>query len=317
MNEDGFAGFGQSFAKIGIQGIMIGDVLDDIRSAIYANAVNPVEGETVFNEEFEKLKLAMENNPDTIFKSLERLAENIKTKVPVRTKIEDSKYIALLGEIYVRRDLYTHKFLNKKLAEKGFVLKIAHISEWIYYVDYLIKHGYLEPESSIKKKLEREVRSQYMHYIEKKIKKILVKSGYYKYSPIKIKPLLEHSKHIIPLEFKGEPGLTLGTALYESFDKYCGIINIGPFGCMPTRFTEAVAIPEMQVRSKIEARRINEPGYTLNHVFNGDTKIPFLTLEVDGNPFPQLIESKLETFALQAARSFDLMKKNKEIELIK
>jgi len=314
MNEDGFAGFGQSFAKYGIQAIMIGDVLDDLRSAIYANSVNPEKGEQVFIEEFAKLKDSMEKDPDDIFKSLLLFAENIKKKVPVRTKIEDAKYIALLGEIYVRRDLYTHKFLNRKLAEKGFVLKIAHISEWIYYVDYLIKHGYLEPETSIKKKVEREVRSQFMHYTEKKIKRILAKSGYYKYSPIKIKPLLDHSKHIIPLEFKGEPGLTLGTALYESFDKYCGIINIGPFGCMPTRFTESVTIPEMQVRSKIEARRINEPGYTLNHVFNGDTKIPFLTLEVDGNPFPQLIESKLETFALQAARSFELMKKNKELE---
>ncbi len=313
MNEDGFAGFGNNFAKRGIQAIILGDVLEDVRAAILSNSIDPIAGEKFFDEGFEKLKFVMASNPDDIYSALELFSENIKSNVPVKINIDDSRYIALLGEIYVRRDLYAHKFLNRKFAEKGFVLKIAHISEWIYYVDYLIKYAYLEPESSVKKKLEREVRSYFMRRTEKKIKRIIEKTGYYKYSPIHIKPLLDHSKHIIPLEFKGEPGLTLGTALYEAFDKYCGIINIGPFGCMPTRFTEAVSIPEMKVGNKIEAMRIKQPSYQLNHVFQNDTKIPFLTLEVDGNPFPQLIEAKLEAFALQAARSAELMRKNKEL----
>ena len=125
-----------------------------------------------------------------------------------------------------------------------------------------------------------------------------------------IKLLLNHSKHIIPLEFKGEPGLTLGTALYEGLDEYCGIINVGPFGCMPTRFTEAVAVPEMKVKNKIEAKRHFTPKYNLNHVFNGNTSIPFLTIEVYGNVFPQVIEARLETFALQADRISKMMKEN-------
>lgn len=227
--------------------------------------------------------------------------------MPVETPIEKARYVALLGEIYVRRDLFSHKYLNEIFAKKGFVLKIGYISEWIYYVDYLLKIGLLEPENSLRKKLEREIRHFFMRSAEKKIKKALAKSGYYKYSLTEIKPLLEHSKHIIPLDFKGEPGLTLGISMYETLEKYCGIINLGPFGCMPTRFTEAVTIPEMTVERKIAIRQEVEPGFKLSSLFNGKMSIPFLTIEVDGNVFPQVIEARLEAFTLQAERTAQIM----------
>lgn len=311
MNEDGFAGFGSKFAMRAIQAIMIGDVLDDVRSAIMAYAHNPDDGIELFNEEFKKIVSSFEKEPDNIYIKLEKFAEAIAKKVPSRIPIEKARYIALLGEIYVRRDLFSHKYLNKIFAQKGFVLKIAYISEWIYYVDYLLKIGLLEPEKSFRKKLEREIRHYFMRTAEKKIKKTLAKSGYYKYSLTEIKPLLEHSKHIIPLDFKGEPGLTLGISMYETLEKYCGIINLGPFGCMPTRFTEAVSIPEMNIEKKIEVRKQNEPDYELSSIFTGNMSIPFLTIEVDGNVFPQVIEARLEAFTLQAERTAELMEKAK------
>ncbi len=307
MNEDGFAGFGSKFAMRAIQAIIIGDVLDDIRSAIMAYAENPNEGLEIFNVEFKKIVTSFEEEPDNIYAKMEKFSEVIYKKVPSRIPIEKARYIALLGEIYVRRDLFSHKYLNKIFAQKGFVLKIAYISEWIYYVDYLLKIGLLEPEKSFRKKFEREIRHYFMRASEKKIKKTLSKSGYYKYSLTEIKPLLEHSKHIIPLDFKGEPGLTLGISMYETLEKYCGIINLGPFGCMPTRFTEAVAIPEMKVEKKIEVCKQNEPSYELSSIFNGNMSIPFLTIEVDGNVFPQVIEARLEAFTLQAERTAELM----------
>jgi hypothetical protein len=36
-------------------------------------------------------------------------------------------------------------------------------------------------------------------------------------------------------------------------------------------------------------------------------ELPFLAVESDGNPFPQIINAKLEVFMLQAARVHDLM----------
>ncbi len=307
MNEDGFAGFGSDFSKIAIQAIIVSDVLDDVRSAIMANAVDPDKGLEIFYEEYEKVKANFVKDKGSLYSSLETLSKNIKAKVAARIPIHHSKYVALVGEIYVRRDGFSHKWLNKHFAKKGFVVKDAYISEWVFYVDYLLKINLLEPDKSIKKKFERFVREYFMRGAEKKVKKILEKSGYYQYMKTEIAPLLDHSKHILPLEYKGEPGLTLGVALHETLDKYCGVINIGPFGCMPTRFSEAITAPEMTVAKKLEIMQTHNPSYRMSEIFNGNMNIPFLTIETDGNVYPQVIEARIETFTLQAERAAGLM----------
>lgn len=309
MNEDGFAGLGSDFALRGMQAIITSDVLDDIRSAIMAYAVNPEEGIGVFNEEYAKLLDVFEHQPKRIYKALRNFSNAIKRKVPSKAPISKAKYIALVGEIYVRRDHFAHRYLNKYFASKGFVLKDAYISEWIFYVDYLLKLKLLEPDTEFRKKLERWIRVLFMRIAEHKIKKNLALSGYYEYSKTLIEPILNHSKHLIPLEYKGEPGLTLGIALKDILEKYCGVINVGPFGCMPTRLAEAVSVPEMKVENKIKARRMNDPNFDLPLFIDREMPLPFLTIETDGNPYPQVIEAKLESFVLKAERIARLMEK--------
>jgi len=312
MTDDGYAGIGPDFAKKGILSLLAADVIDDIRSAILTNAVNPKEGEKIFNREFENIEKEFDGTFENLMKLCRNFARNIKQKVPAKIKIEDSKYIALLGEIYVRSDDFSHRWLNRVFAKKGFVVKTAHITEWIYYIDYLIKLNLVEPDTSMKKRTEQFIRNVYMKKYEKRIKKVLAESGYYHYRKTEVEKLLEHSKHIIPYEVKGEPGLTLGTAYYETIDEYCGIINCGPFGCMPTRFAEAVSTPNMKFEDKEKAIRMHNPKYKLPDLFNGNMNIPFLTIESDGNVYPQVIEARMETFALQADRVSQLMNQNKK-----
>jgi hypothetical protein len=146
-----------------------------------------------------------------------------------------------------------------------------------------------------------------MRYVERRTKKTLEKSGYYEYMKIDIDALLNHSKHVIPLEYKGEPGMTLGAAMHEILDRFCGVINLGPFGCMPTRCAEAFSLPEMKVENKIEAKQLNDPSYTLPSFIDKKMTLPFLTIEADGNVYPQVVEARLETFTLQAERIHELM----------
>ncbi len=312
MTDDGYAGLGPDFAKKGILSLIGADVMDDIRSAIMANAVEPDKGLEIFFEEFEKVEAEFDGTFENLMKLCRRFAKVIKQKIPARIPIEDSKYIALLGEIYVRSDDFSHRWLNKVFAKKGFVVKTAHISEWVYYIDYLIKLNLVEPDKSLKKRTEQFIRNMYMRKYEKRIKKVLANSGYYHFSSTRVEDLLKHSKHIIPYEVKGEPGLTLGTAYYETLTEYCGIINCGPFGCMPTRFSEAVGIPNMKFEDKEKAMKLHNPKYKLPETINGNMNIPFLTIESDGNVYPQVIEARMETFALQAERIAQLMKKIKK-----
>ena len=307
MNEDGLAGLGPNFALRAVQSLLTADVLDDIRSGIMAHAFDPDDGLKIFDIEIKRLVGVLEKYPDNIYRELKKSANNIRKGIPAKKNINNAKYIAMVGEIFVRRDHFSHKYLNKQFADKGFILKNAYLTEWLFYIDYLMSQKLLEPDTSFKKKFERLVRVNYMRYAEFRIKRLLAKSGYYKYSRTNIESLLKHSKHIIPIEIKGEPGLTLGTALHESIEKYCGIINIGPFGCMPTRFSEAVCIPEMTIENKIFAKKLNNPEYRLNSKFNNRMSIPFLTIESDGNVFPQNTEAKIETFLMQAEKIAGLM----------
>ncbi len=312
MNEDGFAGLGPDIALTGIQTLIAADVLDDVRSGIMANAKEPREGLKTFYEEFAKLIEQNERTPQKLPQALKIFSNNIHKKIPARVKIKDSKYIAMVGEIYVRRDHFAHKYLNRRFAEKGFILKDAYLTEWIFYVDYLLKLQLLESENSFKKKYERLLRIFFMRIAEYRVKKILAKSGYYKFSLTDIDSILKHSKHIIPLDCKGEPGLTLGIALHETIEKYCGIVNIGPFGCMPTRFTESVSLPEMNIKNKIEAKRLHNPSYSLPEFFTEEMNLPFLTIETDGTVYPQAIEARIETFLLHSERMAQLMKQMKQ-----
>ena len=309
MNEDGFAGLGNDWSLRAIQAIIISDVLEDIRSGIMANAFDGDAGLEVFDNELAILESGFASSPKNIYNLLEDFSISIKNKVPAKTTVSNFKQIAMVGEIFCRKDAFAHKWLNKYFAESGFVLKIAYISEWIAYIDYLISIDLLESDKSITKKFERMLRNFFMKDIEKKIKKALSKSGYYEFERMNVEPALSHSKHIVPLEYKGEPGLTLGIALNDSFDKYCGIINFGPFGCMPTRFAEAVTTPEMKIKFKNIAKKKNNYKYAANPSLDEELDIPFLTIESDGNPFSQLIEARLETFVMQANRTFEKMKK--------
>jgi predicted CoA-substrate-specific enzyme activase len=311
MHEEGFAGLGPQFASRGIETLIASDVLDDVRSAILANSVNPGEGAEIFEEEFEKFLIRVEKEYQRFYKSLGEYSTALKARIPSVRHISQSKYIALLGEMYVRRDGFSHKWLNKHFAKKGFIVKDAYISEWIYYVDYLIKSGLYEPEKSVKNRWERLVRSTYMKISEYRIKKILVKSGYYQYSKTRVKPLVEHGKHIVPLDFKGEPLLILGTGINDTLEKYAGIISVGPFGCMQTRFAEAVTLPEMKVENKLQIKKAIDPDYKLPQVFSKKMSIPFLPIETDGNVYPQVIEARIESFALQAERVAGLMHKSR------
>lgn len=302
MNEDGFAGLGENFALRGIQAILAADIIEDIRNAILANAENPDEGIEIFYKEYDKLIQDYENAPEQIYSHLEKFAIALKHQIPARIPIEKSRYIAFVGEIYVRRDHFAHKWLNEYFAKRGFILLPAHISEWIFYVDYLLQIDLLESEKSLRKKFERQIRNFFMRDAERKIKKTLEKSGYYKFHRTEIEPILKHSRHLLPYEFKGEPGLTLGIALKDGLEKYCGIINFGPFTCMPTRFSEAVGLPEMNKEGKIRAKLQCNQDISFASIFDRIEQIPFLTIETDGNVYSQIIEARLETFALAAER---------------
>jgi len=110
-----------------------------------------------------------------------------------------------------------------------------------------------------------------------------------------VEDVIDNASPFIRKELEGEAILTAGSALHEIIDNVCGVISLGPFGCMPSRVAESILNVEMNLDGKklSSKKEIVHPGVE---------DLPFLSIETDGNLFPQIIQSKIEIFMLQAER---------------
>jgi hypothetical protein len=61
----------------------------------------------------------------------------------------------------------------------------------------------------------------------------------------------------------------------------------------------------MNVKGKLRMRT----AFHNKALLEGLTEFPFLAIETDGSPFPQLVEANLEAFVVQARRVDEKMKK--------
>jgi predicted nucleotide-binding protein (sugar kinase/HSP70/actin superfamily) len=225
--------------------------------------------------------------------------------------IEEAKYISIIGEIFVRRDHFALMGIPEMLAARNFVMLDVPVSEWLRYTDVLRETGMYSSRLSFSGKLELALTVLVEDWYERKVKRLFARTGLYEYDLIAIKDYLAHSLHFFPLELTGEPGLSSGAALRGLVDKYCGVISVGPFGCMNSRMTEAVAVQEMTVIGKEKAAALAGHPVDLSDLKTEMDVLPFLSVECDGNPFSQIIVARLETFMLQSDRLAAMLKKRK------
>lgn len=312
ISQEGYLGLSKGFLKRSIEAIILDDVLEDVRSGILSNALDSEKGLEIFYQEFGKLVDTFSNDYNNLFNELENFAHKIAAQIPYKIPVAESRYIALTGEIFIRHNQFAHKKLNHYFGKRGFILKDAYISEWVKYLDYAWRKGVDRPKFTFTETVSRLIREKYITYMEFRIQKILEHTGYLKRHKTRVVNTIKHSLHILPLESTGEPALTLGTALAEGYEQFCGIINIGPFGCLQTRIGEAVCTPNMTLAKKKKVKDNLLIDYSIPEGLDEDTDIPFLTIECDGKSFPQIIESRLETFVVQAERTALRMKKVNE-----
>jgi hypothetical protein len=88
----------------------------------------------------------------------------------------------------------------------------------------------------------------------------------------------------------------------EILDEACGVISIGPFNCMPSRLSEAILSKEMTLAGKIKSGENARNGNGWHKFKNSIKHLPYLHIETDGNPYPPIIQSRLEIFMMQAER---------------
>jgi len=294
-DADSYGGLGNAFFFRGWISVTIADLMQDIESSIMTLAVDPVGGSEVLDNEWTKVLEKIERgSTKEIFQQLEVMAE-VLSQIELKYPLEEAKVISLTGEIYVRREEFSRMDLIKTLTKNGFVVRTTPIGEFIYYTNYIVKNTPHHEMLSFKDRLSIHLKDRYQKILEKKIKTILSKSKLIRPFMIEVEKTIAHSGHLISRHLLGEAILTTGLALREILDEACGVISIGPFACMPSRLAEAILNREMTLEGKLKSNHNSRSEYP-----EGITSLPYLHLETDGNAFPQIIQSKIEIFMLQA-----------------
>ena len=295
--DNGYAGLGIEFLLRAWKSTIIADILEEVYSAILVLADNREEAIKVYNEVCSEIEYSVQSSKwkevkAVLLKSAEKL-NSIKTL----GKLKDSTKVALIGEIYVRRDDLSRQNIIEKLANENIITKTAPVSEWIHYIDYLLIKNLL-PGTSISTKVKAQVQGKIKRYLEKEIKEIFAKTEFYETHMLNIPKIIESASDLISPRLTGEAILTVGTAITDIVDDVAGVISIGPFGCMPNRIAEAI------LSEKIDEKKeeLSPNDKLVKEVLKKHPHLPFLSIETDGSPFPQLIESRIETFILQAKR---------------
>jgi predicted nucleotide-binding protein (sugar kinase/HSP70/actin superfamily) len=207
--------------------------------------------------------------------------------------------ILLTGEIYVRHDDFSRQFLVEKLADLGFAVKVSGVCEWVYYTDWCYQRNLAGEKPGLRGRVTMGLRTAWMKRQERQLKGIMAASNLSHGRLEDVEHLIHNARHLINPELTGEAILTIGAAVTDVPDPYCGVIAIGPFGCMPNRLSEAILSRAMSARP--QSAGMSESGnYGDLPLFAED--LPFIAIESDGNPFPQIITAKLEVFLSQAMR---------------
>ncbi len=304
-SDNTYDGLGQGFSYYKAWwAVILSDAMEDLRSMLLANAVRPEHAMDLFESEWRSILDTLEKDN---FRALNRQLEASMdrfAKIPVKRPPHEVPRVLLTGEIFVRRDSLSRQHLTERLAENGFAVACSPVSEWIRYSDYMLPIDGHWKTMPMGQKFKFHIRQVLMTRYEQKLLKIMGRSGLVDLKPVQVKTFLANAADYISENLSGEAVLTVGASLTEVATEVCGVIAIGPFGCMPNRLSESILNEAMSAEAKLSTQSNNQ---RLKMVLSEMDDLPFLAIESDGSPFPQLIHAKLEAFCLRARRLHDRM----------
>jgi len=187
----------------------------------------------------------------------------------------------------------------------------AHVFEYLAYSDYNVDQDYWEnkvDKMSFGQKAEFKVKMFFSRMYERTIKKSLSRSGLYKFEMLDIPKVVEYGSKFFDPRFTGEAFLSVGGFYKDILHSAHGIISIGPFACMQARVAESVISANTDMNVKRELDKAIDGRSHVPDALSNVEHMPFLAIESDGNPFPQILDARLEVFAIQVERLYKRLK---------
>lgn len=277
--------------------------MDEIRNALLVLPKDRQRAREIFEAQYGLVVQCMERGGRGFYRTLRKVSHAL-SKIELRFPLSEAKKVLLDGEIYVRRDEFTSQGVIERLARKDIVVKRAPTMEWILFIGYNTR--FLQRRKvAAGTRLTAIIQTHIIKHVERRAKRIIGRSGVYEPHFIDIDSIVRDGSRFVDTVITGEILLVIGSFFREIANHVHGVIHIGPFACLPTRIIESIVIAESH-RHQDGNERIR--GVSNFQELKRHQVLPHVSIEMDGNPLPQVVEARIEAFALQVERLYREMK---------
>ncbi len=250
------------------------DLLGKLIRKLRPFAKDQEQAKRLYGEALEKWIEAVEKRPNlSQMQSVGKaIAEKFST-LELDTTLRKPK-IGIVGEIYVRNHPFANNNIIKQLENLGAACDLASLAEWIYYTNFTRAAEALR-NRNFRNYVGNVTQNYFQHRIEKKLAEPFERL-FGKLAEGNIQHVIKLAEPYLHHSFEGEAILSIGKII-EFHKQGCGgVLNVMPFGCMPSTIVSALT---MQVSSDCN-------------------NMPILNLSFDGQEDPTLT-TRLEAFVEQ------------------
>jgi len=233
-----------------------GDVLMKLRCKIKPYEKNPGETERVLLEEVQSLSRVLEQDKK-LLPAFRRAAERITR---IERKPGRKPLVGVVGEIYVRCNLFTNDRVIEAVERFGGEAWLAPIAEWFLYTAHIQAWSAAEDLLNFTARGASLIKNRFMTGVERDFYRAAGEILADRHEPA-MAEVMDAGEKFLPINFEGEAIITLGRAIKFAEQGASMVVNCAPFGCMPGTLTSAIF---QEIQDRLE--------------------VPIVTLFYDGEP---------------------------------
>jgi predicted CoA-substrate-specific enzyme activase len=220
---------GKTFVTLGWRGVVAIDYLEKALWEIRPRERNRGETDRVYGTYLDRICDEIRQGNEDLFPVLEKAREDFAA---ISTHNGDGRpVVGIVGEIYIRSNPFANEHVIDRLEALGATIWMPPISEWLLYINCISKRHALR-DGQWRNYLRTALKEWFQTRDEHRMERIfggLVRNAHEPGIP----ETLRLAAPYVHDSFEGETILSLGKS--EDFFRkgVSGIVNVGPFTCMP------------------------------------------------------------------------------------
>ncbi len=245
------------------QGFVAVDVLQKLLHEHRPYELQPGQTDWVYQRCLESITEAIDaGGGRKLIETMKWVARQFET-LPV-DRSHPRPLIAVVGEIYLRFNIYSNLDIIRKVEEHGGEAHLASMMEWLYYTNWEYER-IMKLQGSLLEFTKTFITDMVQRHHEKSIVKPVKHLLKHPLEP-PMGELMDAIRPYYEVALSNETVLSLGKAIELARHGACGIINVMPFSCMPGIITAAVG-------QRIRADFGNIPWLDISYDAQGSTNI--------------------------------------------